>query len=245
LYINETNTDTSIPPLFFSFTEDSWLVSSHGNDVTRFTLDYKSNIILAKNDSIALKIIPSNFGYTILDDSSSKVADDEVVVFPMQTNYKNTKEIFGYWKSTDMYYLDESWLYINETIEVSYVDNELFEYFIDSGTTNFPKGEILKLHENYFVEFLSDNYNQKTFLIDYISDDIIQIFNFEMGLKNYTHYKRTNFEYLHKELKEIVLKNEKNPTRFNYKGGEGLKIIVSDHEEEETIPVKIVPIKVE
>lgn len=256
VFVNEDISDKN-RALFFLFQDDSLIIRSHEFFSKGFKLKYNGKNITVNgyNDSITFKITPEKHHYninylgekflTFVDSNNRKIGIAKIS--PISIRYLNNKPFSGYWKSTDVGGFDEAWMYINENnqaISVSYIDDELIEFSTNSDSTPFSDGKVLKVNDIYFLEFLSGNYNQETCLIDYLSDDKIQIFTKYETRKLYAHFKRVNFEYLPKELKEIVLKKEKNPTRFDYEGGiiKKLEVIISGHEEEEE---EIIPIKIE
>lgn len=255
VYVNESTSDNNLA-LFFLFQDDSLIIRSHELFSKQLKLKYNKNDIVVSgyNDSIKFNLTQNKHFYKInykgenflslVGSDNSKVSTADIS--PISINYKNVKPISGYWKSTNAGNFDKSWLYINdnqETISVSYLNDELVNFGTNKGSISFPIGKILNINNIYLFEFLSDSYNQETYLIDYLSDDRIQLFSIFDSKKVYYHFKRTNFEYLPKDLKELIIKKEDNPTRFDFEGGKmkPLKVVTSDFEVEieEIVPVKI------
>ena len=233
VFISEANIERN-EPLFFSFDKDSLFIKSHYGDFDGYILDYTSKEIFAKNDSTTFKIIPDGFGYTIFPQSLDSVHKlVKVSISPVKTIYNNTKKIVGYWESNGFGH-EETHMYINDENEIvytTYYDGEILNYSgWNGGTTVSPRAKIIEFKKNYYYVASGPFYT--TALIDYLSDNKIQFFTKHGNEKNYFHDKRINFEILHKELKEIVLKKEKDSTRFDFEGGGYMKIITSDYEEE-------------
>lgn len=231
-------------PLFFSFKNDSLFIKYHkADEFIGLRLAYKKNKVIAVNDSyffndeelsLRFEITQDNFSLNAIDVSTNPLFKETMNVTPIKTNYQNEGSIAGYWVSSYSDF-EKTYFYINDELKVVSVSLYNDELITFSERGEIIYGKINQINSDYYFDIFVNTDYLETYLLDKIDNEKIQLFFTDSHTNNkyYFHLVKVNFSVLPRELKDEVIKQETDTTRFDSEKRilKGLEIISSEYED--------------